>query len=73
MRAASGASWVIGLAEPSMNPVRSRLSRCTKHGCSVAGVATSASIFTAARACSKTTSCDEPLIQSQKSCWVAGA
>jgi hypothetical protein len=61
------------LAVPSMNPVRSRLSRWTKQDCSDATAATSETALTAARECSKATSCDEPLIHSQKSCWVAGA
>ena len=71
--ATSGASWVIGLSVPSMKPMRSRESRCTKAGWSVASTATSARAWTAARACSNTTSRELPLIHSQKSCWVAGA
>ncbi len=73
MRTAAGASWVIGLAVPSMKPSRSRLSRWTKQSWSVATVATPSSSLTAARACSNTTSRELLLIHIQKSCWVAGA
>ncbi len=71
--AAAGASSVVGFAVPSMNPVRSRLSRWTKAGRSVASSATSSIAPAAARACSNTTSLVDPLIHSQRSCWVAGA
>ena len=71
--AASGASSRIGLAVPSMKPVRSRLSRWTKPVRSEATTKLGARVCVAARACSKTTSGVPPLIHSHRSCWDAGA
>ena len=72
--AASGASSRIGLAVPSMKPVRSRLSRWTKPVRSDGHARSSArgSARRPGRARRRRRACP-PLIHSHRSCWVAGA
>ena len=73
MRTAAGASWVIGLAVPSMKPSEVAAVAVDEASWSVATDATPSSALTAARACSNTTSRELLLIHIQKSCCVAGA
>ena len=73
MIATSGASSTGGFSVPSMKPVRSRLSRYTKQGCSSASVATGSSAAAMPRATSSSTSSPVPCTQTQMSCCVAGA
>ena len=72
--ATSSASSTGGFSVPSMKPVRSRLSRYTKHGCSAASVGHRREHGgDRPRATSSSTSSPVPWIHTQMSCWVAGA